>query len=158
MVIYDDKIDLDNTKTSAHYENIQSTNWNSVRMKLPPSFDSKIGWRVEFRTMEIQLTDDENIAFSILTEVLVRMLYEDWFGLNFYIPMDKVDANFERSKIRDAITLQRFYFRTNLRDPGPPVIQEMTLYEIFFGAPQFNFDGIIGVYKTFLAEFKQRSN
>jgi glutamate--cysteine ligase catalytic subunit len=74
-------------------------------MKLPPSFDSKIGWRVEFRTMEIQLTDDENIAFSILTEVLVRMLYEDWFGLNFYIPMDKVDANFERSKIRDAITL-----------------------------------------------------
>jgi glutamate--cysteine ligase catalytic subunit len=37
-----------------------------MRLKLPPEPESKIGWRVEFRAMELQLTDDENSAFSIL--------------------------------------------------------------------------------------------
>jgi glutamate--cysteine ligase catalytic subunit len=67
MVIFDEKIEVDNTKNLNHYENISSTNWNSVRFKVPPSFDGPIGWRVEFRTMEVQLTDDENAAYSILT-------------------------------------------------------------------------------------------
>jgi len=39
--------------TNAHFENLQSTNWNSMRFKPPPALDSKIGWRVEFRTMDI---------------------------------------------------------------------------------------------------------
>ena len=33
-----------------------STSWNSVKLKIP--IDDKIGWRVEFRTMEVQLTPD----------------------------------------------------------------------------------------------------
>jgi len=41
--------------------------------------------------------DDENAAFSILSEIFVRMLYEDWFKLNFYIPIDKVEENFKRA-------------------------------------------------------------
>ncbi len=53
LVIFDKKIDIDNTKQTAHFENILSTNWNSVRLKAPPAFDSPIGWRVEFRTMEV---------------------------------------------------------------------------------------------------------
>jgi len=36
-----------------HFENLQSTNWNSMRLKPPPAVDSQIGWRVEFRTMDI---------------------------------------------------------------------------------------------------------
>jgi len=40
LVVFDKKINLDNTKSTAHFENIQSTNWNSVRLKLPPTFDS----------------------------------------------------------------------------------------------------------------------
>ena len=31
-----------------HFENIQSTNWQTMRFKPPPPGD-KIGWRVEFR-------------------------------------------------------------------------------------------------------------
>lgn len=50
------------------------TNWNSVRLKAPPSLDSEIGWRVEFRTTELSLTPDENSAISILVHMLVRML------------------------------------------------------------------------------------
>lgn len=38
------------------FEMLNGTNWNSVRLKIP--IDSEIGWRVEFRTMEVQLTAD----------------------------------------------------------------------------------------------------
>lgn len=37
----------------SHFENLQSTNWNSLRFKPPPTADSAIGWRVEFRPMDI---------------------------------------------------------------------------------------------------------
>ncbi len=38
------------------FEMLNGTNWNSVRLKIP--IDDDIGWRVEFRTMEVQLTPD----------------------------------------------------------------------------------------------------
>ena len=99
LVIFDTRINLNNKRESAHFENIQSTNWNCVRLKPPPSFESTIGWRTEFRTMEISLTDDENAAFSILSSFFVRILTEnDTFKFNLYIPMDKMHANFERAK------------------------------------------------------------
>jgi glutamate--cysteine ligase catalytic subunit len=44
---------IDDNELSCHFENLQSTNWNSMRFKPPPSKDSKIGWRVEFRSMDI---------------------------------------------------------------------------------------------------------
>lgn len=44
---------IDDNTSSGHFENIQSTNWNSLRFKPPPSQKSEIGWRVEFRTMDI---------------------------------------------------------------------------------------------------------
>lgn len=44
---------IDDEDIVAHFENLQSTNWNSLRFKPPPSQNSSIGWRVEFRTMDI---------------------------------------------------------------------------------------------------------
>lgn len=48
-----DESNINDDEINAHFENLQSTNWNSMRFKPPPSKDSKIGWRVEFRTMDI---------------------------------------------------------------------------------------------------------
>lgn len=42
------------------FECIQGTNWFDVRLKPPPSLDSKLGWRVEFRTCEIQPSQKTN--------------------------------------------------------------------------------------------------
>ena len=56
LVIFENAIDVDNNKTTEHFENIQSTNWNAVRLKPPPKYDSEIGWRVELRTCELSLT------------------------------------------------------------------------------------------------------
>jgi glutamate--cysteine ligase catalytic subunit len=47
-----------------------------------------MGWRVEFRSMEVQFTDFENAAFSIFIVLLSRAILT--FGLNFYIPISKV--------------------------------------------------------------------
>ena len=39
-----------------HFENIQSTNWRTMRFKLPPpGEEDKIGWRVEFRWVQYTL-------------------------------------------------------------------------------------------------------
>lgn len=68
-------------------QNLQSTNWQTLRFKPPPP-NSSIGWRVEFRSMEVQLTDFENAAFSIFTVLLSRAIL--YFNLNFYVPISKV--------------------------------------------------------------------
>ncbi len=68
-------------------QNIQSTNWQTLRFK-PPPVNSPIGWRVEFRPMEVQLTDFENAAFAAFIVLLSRAILH--FNLNLYIPISKV--------------------------------------------------------------------
>lgn len=69
------------------WQNLQSTNWQTLRFKPPPP-SAPIGWRVEFRSMEVQITDFENAAFSIFIVLLSRAILS--FGLNFYLPISKV--------------------------------------------------------------------
>jgi glutamate--cysteine ligase catalytic subunit len=92
--------DIDDTKTTGHFENLQSTNWNSMRFKPPPSFDSPIGWRVEFRSLDIQLTDFENAAFIVFTGMLVNII--NHFNVDFIVPISKIDENMDRAHLRDA--------------------------------------------------------
>lgn len=58
-----------------------------MRFKPPPP-NSSIGWRVEFRSMEIQITDFENAAFAVFIVLLTRAILS--YSLNFYIPISKV--------------------------------------------------------------------
>ena len=39
-----------------HAQNLMTTNWQIVRLKLPVP-EQNIGWRVEFRTMEVLLRE-----------------------------------------------------------------------------------------------------
>lgn len=105
------KLDFDKTD---HFENLQSTNWQHMRFKPPPS-DNFIGWRVEFRPMEIQMTDFENAAFSIFIVLVTRAILS--FDLNFYIPIPRTTENMETAHARDAVLSKKFYFR---KDPFPP--------------------------------------
>lgn len=111
LVIYSDLIEQDNDESTDHFENIQSTNWNTVRFKPPPP-GTGIGWRTEFRSMEVGLTDFENAAFSVFMVILSRVILA--FKLNFYVPMSKVDENMETAHMRDAVNTQSFYFRKNI--------------------------------------------
>ena len=114
IVIFDEDLkELDLNKTD-HFENLQSTNWQHIRFK-PPPHDKDTGWRVEFRPMEIQITDFENAAFSIFIVLITRAILS--FDLNFYIPIPLTTANMETAHARNAVLDQKFHFRN---DPLPP--------------------------------------
>ncbi|KAF2867639.1 glutamate-cysteine ligase-domain-containing protein [Massariosphaeria phaeospora] len=112
VVFAEDLKDLDLTKAD-HFENLQSTNWQHMRFKPPPP-GSDIGWRVEFRPMEIQITDFENAAFSVFIVLITRAILS--YDLNFYIPIARVSENMETAHTRDAVSTQKFWFR---KDPFP---------------------------------------
>ncbi|KAI5462646.1 glutamate-cysteine ligase-domain-containing protein [Mariannaea sp. PMI_226] len=176
VVFEEDLQELDLNKTD-HFENIQSTNWQHMRFKPPPA-DNSIGWRVEFRSMEIQITDFENAAFSVFMVLVTRAILS--FDLNFYIPIKKVDENMERAHTVDAVLKEKFYFRRNpfpnrpsrantaaLGDdsrpgsaypsrpatPTGPVedeFEEMTINDIINGSANGDFPGLIPIVESYL--------
>ncbi|KAK5987530.1 Glutamate--cysteine ligase [Cladobotryum mycophilum] len=177
IVIFEEDLqELDLNKTD-HFENLQSTNWQHMRFKPPPA-DNNIGWRVEFRSMEIQVTDFENAAFSVFMVLVTRAILS--FDLNFYIPIKKVDENMERAHGLDAVLKEKFYFRKNpfparpsrantvMGDdsrpgsampsrPGSPgglpvedEYEEMTIDEIVNGSLTGDFPGLIPIVESYL--------
>jgi glutamate--cysteine ligase catalytic subunit len=175
VVFEEDLQELDLTKTD-HFENIQSTNWQHMRFKPPPA-DNSIGWRVEFRSMEIQITDFENAAFSVFMVLVTRAILS--FDLNFYIPIKKVDENMERAHAVDSVLKEKFYFRRNPfpnrpsrantvfgedsrpgsahpsrpPSPGGPVeheYEEMTVNDIINGSDSGDFPGLIPIVESYL--------
>ncbi|KAK8385817.1 hypothetical protein O3P69_016535 [Scylla paramamosain] len=86
ILLYSERIHQDNANEIDHFENIQSTNWQSMRFKLP-SVNKDAGWRVEFRPCEVQLTDYENAAFGVFIVLLTRAILS--FNLNMLIPISK---------------------------------------------------------------------
>ena len=110
VIFAEDLQELDLSKTD-HFENLQSTNWQHMRFKPPPPSNA-IGWRVEFRSMEIQITDFENAAFSVFIVLITRAILS--FDLNFYLPIPRTTENMETAHARNAVLDQKFYFR---KDP-----------------------------------------
>jgi glutamate--cysteine ligase catalytic subunit len=82
-----------------------------MRFKPPPP-GSNIGWRVEFRSMEAQVTDFENAAFVIFIVLLTRTILSR--DLNFYLPISKSDENMKKAYKRGATQNEKFYFRKNV--------------------------------------------
>lgn len=113
LVIFSEDLEELDVNKADHFENLQSTNWQHMRFKPPPP-DSDIGWRVEFRSMEIQITDFENAAFSIFIVLITRAILS--FDLSFYIPISRTTENMETAHARNAVLDQKFYFR---KDPFP---------------------------------------
>jgi len=117
LVVFDGAVEeVDDETQTEHFESIQSTNWQTVRWKPPPPRNSPndphIGWRTEFRSMEMQLTDFENAAFSVFIVLLQRVILT--FDLNLYIPISKVDANMQRAHSRNSASKGKFYFRRHM--------------------------------------------
>ncbi|KAI4251880.1 MAG: hypothetical protein L6R42_008203, partial [Xanthoria sp. 1 TBL-2021] len=70
LVVFSRDAEMDAPESTALFETVQGTTYQSVRFKPPPSLQSTIGWRVEFRPMEVQMTDFENAAFAIFMMLL----------------------------------------------------------------------------------------
>ena len=111
IVIFAEDLKTLDLKQADHFENLQSTNWQHMRFKPPPP-GSDMGWRVEFRPMEIQITDFENAAFSVFIVLITRAILS--FDVNFYIPIQRVSENMETAHRRDAVLNEKFWFRKNI--------------------------------------------
>uniref|UniRef100_A0A914RQ76 Glutamate--cysteine ligase n=1 Tax=Parascaris equorum TaxID=6256 RepID=A0A914RQ76_PAREQ len=117
------RIEQDDSKTTEHFETIQSSNWMNMRFKPPPPDSPEIGWRVEFRPTEVQLTDFENAAYCCFVVLLTRVIIS--FQLTFLIPISMVTENMKRSQRRNAFAA--------CRTPSAEVV-EMTVNEIINGS------------------------
>nr|POF11640.1 glutamate--cysteine ligase [Quercus suber] len=122
VVFNEDLKELDLSKTD-HFENLQSTNWQHMRFKPPPP-GNDIGWRVEVRPMEIQITDFENAAFSVFVVLITRAILS--FDLNFYLPIPRTTENMETAHRRDAVLHDKFYFRKNVMPRRPTKLNNST--------------------------------
>ena len=88
------------------------------------------------------------------------------FGLDFYIPISKVEEGMQRAHQRDAVLMQKFWFRRNVfpprRDsrpstprgsrPGTPACEEgeeMSIDEIINGQ-QGGFPGLVRLVEKYL--------
>ncbi|KAG2516490.1 hypothetical protein BBO99_00007997 [Phytophthora kernoviae] len=167
LVIYQQRLHLDNEHETDHFENIQSTNWQTVRWKPPPPAPSNaegphIGWRTEFRSMEIQLTDFENAAFTVFIALVSRVILT--FDLNLYVPLSNVNDNMEAAHRVNAVLDEKFHFRCHMAPPevddccsegschlheDPDASELMTIAEIMLGKGSY-FPGLIPLVYAYL--------
>lgn len=104
--------------------------WNSLRFK-PPVTDemTSLGWRIEFRPMELQLTDFENAALSVFLILLTRSILS--FEIDLRIPISLIHENMQRAQMKNTIQQATFFFRKTNH------ICEMTIDEIINGSVRF---------------------
>lgn len=154
--LFSEKVNQDDANDTDHFENIQSTNWQTMRFKPPPP-NSPIGWRVEFRPCEAQLTDFENAAYVCFVVLLTRVILS--YNLNFVMPISKVDENMQRAQRRGACREQKFWFRRDVgasRDVAPQASDtadqyaEMTINEIVNGKDGV-FPGLVPLIESYLS-------
>lgn len=89
--LYEDDFEEEKLKISTGiFEAINSSNWNTMRFKPPPSYESQIGWRVEVRSIDSQLTPEQNFCLEHAILILQRLVTCQKMNVNFYIPMSLV--------------------------------------------------------------------
>jgi glutamate--cysteine ligase catalytic subunit len=155
LVIFDENIEQcdDETQTD-HFENIQSTNWQTVRFK-PPPFDSDIGWRVEFRVMEVSVTAFENAAFSVFMVLLTQAILK--YKLWLYMPMSKVDENMGRAHFRDPVQQKFWWPKTTTEQQNQGEVEQLSMDQLFNGTAKGKgcangFEGFVPIVRRFSKE------
>lgn len=156
--------EVDDVSATDHFENINSTNWNTMRWKPPPPAvpgSPHIGWRTEFRPMEVQLTDFENAAFTAFVVLVSRAILV--FDLELLAPLSKVDDNMRRAHAMNAASEGKFWFRKHLcpESEAPQAeeagenesVEEMTMDEIMNGKSNY-FPGLIPLCYAYLEHIR----
>lgn len=158
-----DKKTYDRNDTNV-LDKFQGAVWPTVRLKPPPSdIEGGPGWRVEFRPMEIQMTDFDNAAFTVFMVLVVRAISH--YHINLYVPLDQVNESMESAQLRDAVLGQRVWFNrmgwplestTETRKEGDSdTVALMTLDEIINGEEgddPSRFQGIMALIRLFLRD------
>lgn len=127
ILMYQDDLDIIYNKFSwktqtDFFHNVNSSNWNNMRLK--PPLDKGDSWKIEIRSQDIQPTIFQNVALLVFNLLLVRMI--DYYKLNLYIPISKLDKNFKTSFEMNSIQ-KMYYFRNNIE---PDSLDNSNYYSI----------------------------
>ena len=158
LVIFDKKINISDENDMTHFENINSSNWNSLRFKLPRPSDKDFSYKIEIRTCDLQLTPFENTSIIHFIVNLYNIILKK--NCNFIIPITKVDENYEKGYLNDAINTQKFWWRINCfesininddkfnyKEDEEKNIKLLSIDEILNGAKEYNYPGLINIIK-----------
>jgi len=147
LCIYEDLLEMDHEKQKDHFENLNSTNWGSLRFKVPEP-ERGIGWRIEFRPMDLQLTEFGNAAYNVFVTLLGRAM--DKFGTDLYMPVSKIDINMERAHVNDAARTQKLYFRSAIEasPTSDRTVTEQSMAQIVCGSDGKS--GLLGIIYRYL--------
>ena len=114
IIMYEkDIVDIKNNNDNYHnfFVNINSSNWNNVRLKPPLNlYDS---WKVEIRSLDMQYSVFSNTSFFIFTILLARTIV--YYNLDFYIPISEVDNNFEKAKKNNCLDEKYIFILNNIK-------------------------------------------
>ena len=68
-----------------------------------------MGWRIEFRPMDLQMNDFGNAALVVFLALITRVIIS--YDLDFTMPISQVNENMNTAHRRDAIRQEKFHFR-----------------------------------------------
>lgn len=157
LVIYKEMLENFNVNDTGHFDVIQKLIWPSIKLKCPMS--PEIGWRIEFRPCDIQLTDFDNAAIACFNVLLSRIILAN--KLNLFIPISKLDENMRTAQKRNACCNERFWFRKNIfsKQTGnsDDDLELMTIDEIINGNGS-TFFGLIPLIMRYLSTLNVDSN
>lgn len=188
LVVFDEKIDIEESDDYSHFENFQSTNWNTLRFKPPRLEDEDFCFKVEVRVPEISLTPYENSAFTTFIIIYSRLVYK--YEFNNIIPISLVNENYDRAVLNDAVTTQKFWFRTNglslspaeyccknvvlysgtedkleeklkkIQDPkyDSENIHELSVLEILCGCEKYEYKGLFWLMNDFIDKYVEEED
>lgn len=112
-----------------------------------------MGWRIEFRTMDLQINDFENAAYDSFIVLLTRAILA--YKLDLLLPLSKVDENMKNGEQRDAVNRHKFWFRKNITRKNGSNDDEcelMTLDKIING--EGDFPGLMMFVRLYLNSFE----
>jgi len=173
LVLFENNIDVDNTKENSHFEVFQSTNWNSLRFKPPNKNINDNTYKIEVRPCDIMITPYENAALASVIVLYIKAC--SMFNINHIIPISMNDINFERAHTKSACSKEKFYWNIGGIDekytqadydssdghyPSKETFykyhemkkeeeqehwKELTLFEILEGSKEHNYKGLFTI-------------
>lgn len=153
LSVFKENVDCVNEQGCDHIEQMLKQNWPTIKLK--PPVNSELGWRIEFRPCELNITDFENAAIVCFMVLLNRIIIA--YNLNFLVPISKIDLNMQTAHKFNACQEESFWFRRDIftkptDDQNEPIDNEyvlLTIDEIMNGSGS-HFYGIIPLMKKYL--------
>ena len=157
FLLKEDFLSVEENDTSL-FDMFNCSNWRLLRFKPPPiksEESNQIGWRVEFRPTELQITDFHNAAFATFIILITKAIIK--LNLNFLIDTIKVDENMNKAQKRNACLNEKFHFRLNVEQNFDQAeTNELSIDEIINGNNQFK--GLVPLIKEYLNTIESEMN